>query len=218
MNSIRFLLPALVWVFLSGSACAWSSRASKTYYKIQSAAMAVEEYRQNYGKLPEGWNAIRQDPQSFFAGRPDMFIDDWKRELVYRFPGLHGEFDVYSLGTDGIDNHGESDDVSAWNGVNEGYHWKKSWPLGRHTIIASCLLGIGVFGLRKHFPRQTGKPFAGLIIALGVAQGSYWLLHPGWVSNHNDTLHLVIAGSGCFALVFLILVVMRLSALDRRHD
>jgi hypothetical protein len=180
--------------------------------------MVVEDYRQNFGKLPDGWNGIRQDHQSIFAGRPDAFIDDWKRELVYRVPGLHGEFDVYSVGADGIDNHGELDDISTWNGVNEGYHWKESWPLGRYTIIATCLLGIGVFGLRKHFPRQTGKPFAGLIISLGVALGSYWLLHPGVVPGRNGPLYLVIAVSGIFSLIFLILAVLRLLELDKRHE
>ena len=203
MNRIRFLLPAMVWVFLSGSAHAWSSKASQTYYKAKSAAMAVEEYRQNFGKLPDSWNAIRQDPQSIFPGQADAFLDDWKRELAYRFPGLHGEFDVYSLGADGIDNHGELDDISAWNGVNEGYHWKKSWPLGRYTIIASCLIGIVVFRMSEKFPRQTGKPLAGLIIAMGVALGSFWLLHPGRVPGHNRPLYLVIAASGIFSLVFL---------------
>lgn len=200
------LLLALVWMLFPHRADAWSSMASKTYRKTKYAAMAVEEYRQDSGKLPDVhncWNSIRKDTQSIFAEQPDAFLDNWKQELVYNAPGLHGEFDIYSVGENGVDDQGEKDDISNWSGVNEGYYWKRFWPLGRLTIYASCILGFAIFCARKRFPRHSGKSLAGLIITSGVALGSFCLLHPGIVPSRNGPISLVIAASGFLSFVFL---------------
>ncbi len=168
--------------------------------------MAVEEYRQDSGKLPAArncWESIRNGNPSIFAEQPDAFLDDWKRELVYRNPGLHGEYDIYSLGADGIDDQGEKDDISNWGGVNEGYHWKEFWPLGRFAIMASCVLGILIFFGRGKIPRYLGGPLAGLVITAGAALGCFWLLHPGRFPDRNGPLSLVIAAAGILSIVFL---------------
>ncbi|MES2661481.1 MAG: type II secretion system protein GspG [Verrucomicrobiota bacterium] len=181
--------------------------ASKTYYKVKSAAGMVEEYRLDSGKLPDArncWDSIRKGNSSMFAERPDAFLDNWKRELVYRHPGLHGEYDIYSVGADGIDDKGGKDDISNWGGVNEGYHWKKSWPLGRFTIIASCILGILIFFIRRKIPWHLGSPLAGGVISAGAAFGCFWLLHPGVIPGRNGPLSLVIAASGFLSLGFLL--------------
>lgn len=206
MKHARLPLLALMWILVPHSAEAWSSVASKTYSQIKLAGMLVEEHRQDSGKLPDArncWDSIRKKSQSVSPGQPDPFIDSWKRELVYRAPGLHGDFDIYSVGADGIDDKGEKDDISDWNGVNDGYYWKKFWPLGRFTILASCVLGILIFGVRSRIPRHLGKPIAGLVVTAGVALGAFWLLHPGIVPSRNGPLSLVMTASGFLSLVFL---------------
>lgn len=41
--------------------------------------------------------------------------DPWGNEYVYLSPGQHGDFDVYSLGADGIQGgEGEDADVTSW--------------------------------------------------------------------------------------------------------
>ena len=41
--------------------------------------------------------------------------DPWGRDYVYRAPGQHGEYDVYSLGADGQEGgEGENADVASW--------------------------------------------------------------------------------------------------------
>jgi Type II secretion system (T2SS), protein G len=170
------LLLATVLLLFPHRADAWSSTASKTYHKVKIAALAVEEYRQDSGKLPDArncWETLRKNSTWISPEQSDPFLDYWKRELVYRAPGLHGEFDIYSVGEDGMDDQGEKDDISGWNGVNEGYYWKNSWPLGRFTIIASCVLGIVIFCARRRIPRYLGKPVAGLVISAGVALGGF---------------------------------------------
>ncbi len=114
-HGILPLLLALVLMLVPHRADAWSSRASKTYYKVKYAEGMVEEYRQISGKLPDlhtCWDSLRKDYQSAFPGDSDPFLDHWKQQLVYKTPGSHGEFDVYSIGADGINNQGEKDDIS----------------------------------------------------------------------------------------------------------
>lgn len=205
MSQTRLLLLALSWLFISHQADAWSSTASKTHYKIKSAERMVEEYRQNTGKLPDSgnpWSTLRQDPQSILHDLPDLTIDSWKRELVYQAPGRHGDFDIYSVGPDGIDDHGQKDDVSSWAGVNDGYHWKEFWPLGRGILIAASVLSFLIFLYRRKIPRALGGPLAGLALSLGVALGSYYLRHPGRVPSRNLPLSIVLAAAGVFALGF----------------
>ena len=139
-----------------------------------------------------------------FPNNPIRFSTDWKRELVYRTPGSHGEYDIYSLGADGIDDQGEKDDISNWGGVNEGYYWKKFWPLGRFAIFASCVLGIVIFCARRRIPRHLGKPLAGLVITAGVASRQF-LAPPSRqiIPSRNGPLSLVIAASGFLSLMFL---------------
>lgn len=181
--------------------------AAKTYSKVQNAAILVEEYRKDSGKLPEAkadWEAIREQGLFLTGGQTDPFRDKWNRELVFRASGLHRLIDVYSVGEDGIDDRGEKDDISGWGGVNEGYYWKKLWPLGRWIVIGSCVVGIAVFCAGKRFAKHTGKPLAGLIISLGVALGSFCLLHPGVVPSRNVPLWIVIAISSILSLGFLV--------------
>lgn len=205
-HGILPLLFALVLMLFPHRADAWSSVASKTYYKVRRAGMMVDEYRQNSGKLPDGqhpWDSLQKESQLLFPGQPDPFLDNWNRKLVYRAPGFHGEFDVYSVGADGIDDQGEKDDISNWSGVNEGYYWKRFWPLGRLTIYASCIVGFAIFCARKRFPRHSGKSLAGLIITAGVALGSFCLLDPVIVPSRNGPISLVIVASGFLSFVFL---------------
>ena len=200
------LLLTLVLTVIPHQADAWSTMASKTYGKVLVAEKLVEEYRLGSAKLPDAHNfsdSLRMYTQLLSPGQPDPFLDHWKRELIYRTPGSHGDFDIYSVGADGIDNQGEKDDISNWGGVNEGYYWKETWPLGRFVIISSCILGIMIFCAKSRIPRHLGKPVAGLIIAAGTALGSFWLLHPGVVSSRNGPLSLVIAAAGLFSVVFL---------------
>lgn len=200
------LLFALVLMLFPHRADAWSTAASKTYHKVLIAAKLVEEYRFDSGKLPgthNYWDSLRKNTQLVYPEQPDLFLDYWKRELIYRAPGSHDEFDIYSVGADGIDNQGEKDDISNWGGVNEGYYWKATWPLGRFTIIASCILGILIFCARSKIPRYLGKPIAGLLLTAGMAIGSICLLHPGIVPTRNVPLTLVIAASGILSLMFL---------------
>ncbi len=47
--------------------------------------------------------------------KADSLIDPWGRPYLYRFPGQHGDFDLYSLGRDGQEGgEGEDRDLTSW--------------------------------------------------------------------------------------------------------
>jgi hypothetical protein len=166
---------------------AWTSAASKTYQKVKMYEYPVEEYRTEHGRLPseEQFHAVIKTS----SYDPDLPLTDfWHREFIYRMPGEHREFDLYSTGADGIDDKGAKDDISNWGGVNEGYHWKGSWPLGRFTLIGSISLAMLVIAARAFRPSPITFPLAGMIVGLGVGLGCFWLLHPGVVPGRNTPL------------------------------
>src|SRR5678815_6173878 len=131
------------------TAGAWSSKASHTFHDIESLALALEMYHMDLGKYPDPhdyWLTLQRTNMWYFPEAGPL-RDRWGQPLVYRVPGTHGAFDLYSVGPDGIDNNGERDDVSSWAEVNDGFHWERTWPLGRLILrlgvglaLASCLL------------------------------------------------------------------------------
>jgi general secretion pathway protein G len=61
----------------------------------------------NTGNIPN-WNGP-------YLNKIVVPLDPWKHEYVYRSPGQHGEFDVYSLGPDGREGgEGENADITSW--------------------------------------------------------------------------------------------------------
>lgn len=43
--------------------------------------------------------------------------DPWQRSFVYRSPGQHGDYDLFSLGADGQEGgEGENADITSWGG------------------------------------------------------------------------------------------------------
>jgi len=207
----RSALPSLVLlttllVLLPRQAAAWTSDASRTEINIKLLENAIEEYRLDFGTLPDPGN-FRNALQSGGYLMPrlgrDPSFDGWEREIILRIPGRHGEFDLYSLGEDGIDNHGEADDVSGWCGVNEGYHYKRYWPRGRFTIIASCALGMVILMAGAVFPWRTVISLAGIVISGGVSLGCYWLLHPGHEPHRNSPLTVAIVVAGLLFVALL---------------
>ena len=90
--------------------------------KIQITELegALQLYSFDMGRLPdtgEGLDALVRDPvgnQSWNGPylAKEMPKDPWQRSYVYRFPGVHGEYDLLSLGADGAE--GTEDDICSW--------------------------------------------------------------------------------------------------------
>jgi general secretion pathway protein G len=72
--------------------------------------------------LPESLDALIEKPSGAdrwngpYLRKSVVPKDPWGREFLYRAPGEHGDFDLYSLGGDGSDGgDGEDRDISSWD-------------------------------------------------------------------------------------------------------
>ena len=92
--------------------------------QIQSLAGTLDLYRLDLGGYPsedEGLDALIERPagaerwNGSYLRKREMLIDPWGQPYVYRHPGEHGEFDLYTLGADNAEGgEGENRDVTSW--------------------------------------------------------------------------------------------------------
>ena len=101
------------------------SRSEVKAAKAQISALqkALDQYRIDTGRYPlteQGLKALNEKPANEARwGGPYLAKavpkDPWGRDYVYRCPGLHGEYDLSSLGKEGQpDGSGESGLISSW--------------------------------------------------------------------------------------------------------
>jgi general secretion pathway protein G len=92
--------------------------------QIQNIASILDLYRLEVGRYPDetdGLQALIEQPADVpqwngpYVKRQDALIDPWGSMYIYRYPGEHGDFDLYSLGADGVEGgEGEDQDVTSW--------------------------------------------------------------------------------------------------------
>jgi len=92
--------------------------------EIESLSSALDLYLLDVGKYPsqeEGLDALVQQPASVerwngpYLRKPEAINDPWQRPYIYRIPGEHSQFDLYSLGADNAPGgEGEDRDVTNW--------------------------------------------------------------------------------------------------------
>jgi general secretion pathway protein G len=98
------------------------SKAAKV--QIEDFAAALEMYKLDVGAYPSGEHGLSglvtaPDNAPNWNGpylRKNLIPKDpWNQEYHYRFPGEHGDFDIYSLGADNAEGgEGENKDVASW--------------------------------------------------------------------------------------------------------
>ena len=91
--------------------------------QIDQLEAALGLFRFDVGRYPttaEGMQALNQNPgiQNWsgpYLDKKNLPKDPWGRDYQYRSPGQNGDFDLYSLGADGIEG-GDSDnaDITSW--------------------------------------------------------------------------------------------------------
>lgn len=100
-----------------------ASRQKTCKAQIELLGNALDEFRLDNGRYPtteEGLGALREKPEglSNWAGpylpKP-VPKDPWGHEYVYRCPGEHGDYDLFSYGRDGQEGgEGEDADIVSW--------------------------------------------------------------------------------------------------------
>ena len=92
--------------------------------QVQNIAGILDLYRLEVGSYPseqDGLDALLEEPAGAtrwngpYVKRRDALMDPWGNMYVYRTPGEHGAYDLYSLGADrGEGGEGEDQDVTSW--------------------------------------------------------------------------------------------------------
>lgn len=101
-----------------------SSRTQTARVQIQNVVAALELYKLDVGHYPsqaEGLNALVAAPPNEvgwngpYLKKESALKDPWGESYFYKNPGQHGEFDVYTLGSDKAEGGtGEAQDVGSW--------------------------------------------------------------------------------------------------------
>ncbi|MGH6912419.1 MAG: type II secretion system major pseudopilin GspG [Geminicoccales bacterium] len=92
--------------------------------QVQNIASILDLYRLEVGRYPDesdGLDALLEPPPDAprwngpYVKRRDALMDPWGDLYVYRFPGEHGAYDLYSLGADRTEGgEGEDQDITSW--------------------------------------------------------------------------------------------------------
>jgi general secretion pathway protein G len=91
--------------------------------QIDALEKSLDQYRIDVGRYPtteQGLAALNERPagETKWAGpylKKSIPADPWAKPYVYKFPGEHGEFDLFSYGKDGQSGgSGEAEDIVNW--------------------------------------------------------------------------------------------------------
>jgi len=91
--------------------------------QIDALEKALIQFRLDTDRFPtteENLTALNAQPSDAIGWsgpylKKDVPMDPWGRPYVYQAPGQHGDFDLYTLGKDGVPGgSAENTDVSNW--------------------------------------------------------------------------------------------------------
>jgi hypothetical protein len=112
-----FSLVLLAVIYVLGAGCGGSGHAEATVrYRLGQAERLIHQWEQVHSRLPStGTDGIRTVGELIpnADSTNSVLRDPWQHWLVYRVPSIRSgcRFDLYSMGPNGIDDHGENDDI-----------------------------------------------------------------------------------------------------------
>lgn len=100
------------------------AKADTAGIQVERLSGILDLYHLGTGSYPsdaEGLAALIERPPGAenwdgpYLRKAESLIDPWGRPYLYRFPGQHGDFDLYSLGADGQEGgEGKNRDLTSW--------------------------------------------------------------------------------------------------------
>ncbi|SPD73471.1 pseudopilin, cryptic, general secretion pathway [uncultured Desulfobacterium sp.] len=91
--------------------------------QIELLGSALDDFRLDNGRYPtseEGLKALREKPSGLENWDGPYLpkavpLDPWDKPYIYKSPGEHGDYDLYSFGKDGVAGGEKNDqDVVSW--------------------------------------------------------------------------------------------------------
>ena len=99
------------------------ARTSTARAQIELLGAALDSFRLDIGRYPtteEGLNVLREKPDELkewdgpYLPKP-VPLDPWNRPYIYKCPGDHNDYDLFSYGRDGVAGGEKSDrDLVSW--------------------------------------------------------------------------------------------------------
>lgn len=123
---VVLLILALLGTIAAPRVTKYLRKAKAQTAKIQVDALgaAVDSFHLDMGRFPssdEGLKVLMDRPSDAanwdgpYLKKRDSLTDPWGHAYLYRIPGQHGEFDVYTLGSDNREGgEGDAADVGNW--------------------------------------------------------------------------------------------------------
>jgi general secretion pathway protein G len=123
---VVLVIIGLLSAFVAPQVIKYLSRAKTDAARaqIQNIASILDLYRLEVGSYPaeqDGLDALVEPPADAarwngpYVKRRDVLLDPWGQMYVYRYPGEHGEYDLYTLGADqALGGDGENQDITSW--------------------------------------------------------------------------------------------------------
>jgi general secretion pathway protein G len=114
---------AMIASFAAPQVFRWlgGARVDAARVQIESLSTGIDLYRLDVGSYPPDLQALVERPPGLegwngpYLRRPVVPRDPWNNEFVYRYPGVHGPYDLMSLGADGMEGgEGENRDIVSW--------------------------------------------------------------------------------------------------------
>jgi general secretion pathway protein G len=100
------------------------AKSDSAHIQIENLAGALDLFRLDVGRYPtqtEGLQALVDVPVGLnnwngpYLKQKAVPLDPWNRPFLYKSPGDHGDYDLYTLGADGVPGGtGENQDVTNW--------------------------------------------------------------------------------------------------------
>ncbi len=109
--------------FAAPRALKWlaGARSDSARIQIEALSTGIDLYRLEVGSYPPDLEALVTRPPGAerwdgpYLKKSTVPKDPWGRDFIYRIPGEHGSYDLYSLGADGQEGgSGEDADVVSW--------------------------------------------------------------------------------------------------------
>ena len=94
------------------------ARVKTAKAQIELLSSAIDTYRLDLGKFPTNLEQLRTSTGSLWDGPylpKDIPLDPWGNPYIYTYPGVHGSYDIVSLGADGKVGGEKNDaDIVSW--------------------------------------------------------------------------------------------------------
>jgi len=92
--------------------------------QVDALSAAVDSFHLDTGRFPssqEGLKALVERPSDTsnwdgpYLKKRESLTDPWGNPYLYRVPGQHGEYDIFTLGSDGREGgEGDAADIGNW--------------------------------------------------------------------------------------------------------